>query len=384
MQAKSTLLLKTFTALALVVPAVAQTGPRVAIAAAAANDPTDCRFTGLQQKLMQTQRFAVVDILDVATRLPTLQEFEAYDAIITWSNVPYYDSDFLGTRLADYVDGGGGVVVAGFANYSTSPGMYLGGRWLTGGYEIIEHTAGLQSGPATLGQVLDASHPIGQGVTNISGMFMGRPFLMENWALAQGHVVLEWDDGRMLAAVSDTNFRRADLGLYPVDSDCVSGFLDANGDGVTLIANALLHVAGGSIATNYCAAIANSTGIPGRMILQGSSLITDNNLTLMAEDLPNGSFGFFLGGRLQGSSYPFGGGQGRLCLQTSELDLRQHVLNSGTLGSFSFQLDLSAMPTSGGNIAATAGDTWNFQAWYRDANPQMTSNLTDGSMITLR
>jgi hypothetical protein len=30
------------------------------------------------------------------------------------------------------------------------------------------------------------------------------------------------------------------------------------------------------------------------------------------------------------------------------------------------------------------GETWSFQAWFRDVNPGVTSNFTDGVAVTLR
>jgi len=30
----------------------------------------------------------------------------------------------------------------------------------------------------------------------------------------------------------------------------------------------------------------------------------------------------------------------------------------------------------------TAGSTWRFQTWFRDANPSVTSNFTDAIAIT--
>ena len=59
----------------------------------------------------------------------------------------------------------------------------------------------------------------------------------------------------------------------------------------------------------------------------------------------------------------------------------QDVLNSGALGEFSLTLDLTAIPTSSGTTAAMAGQTFNFQAWFRDVNPTPTSNFTDGLSI---
>ena len=40
-------------------------------------------------------------------------------------------------------------------------------------------------------------------------------------------------------------------------------------------------------------------------------------------------------------------------------------------------LDALALPFDP-PTAVQAGETWNFQAWFRDANPDSTSNFTDG------
>ncbi|MEZ6015963.1 MAG: hypothetical protein R3F49_12665 [Planctomycetota bacterium] len=366
-------------------PVSAQGLPRVAIAAAEANNLQDCRYTDLQQKLQQTGRFAVVDVIDVKTVTPSLATLQGYAAVLTWSNEPYENSSDLGDKLADYVDGGGGVVVAGFANYTTMPGLFLTGRWLSGGYEVIAHTAGLQPGTANLGAVLEPTHPIAQNVSVVTGMFMGRPFLNATFALTQGRVILEWDDGRMLAAVSDTMPRRVDLGLYPVGTDCVPGFLEATSDGATLIANALHFAAtGGTIATSYCTAATNSSGSSARILVSGSDFVADNDVTLRATGLPQNSFGFFLCSQTQGFLANPGGSQGNLCIQGSLGRFQQQIQSSGSTGVFSIQPDLTALPTPTGTVAGAVGETWNFQAWFRDANPQLTSNFTDGAALTLR
>src|SRR5206468_758837 len=47
--------------------------------------------------------------------VPTLQNLEAYGAVLVYSDASFNDSQALGNVLADYVDGGGGVVLATFA-----------------------------------------------------------------------------------------------------------------------------------------------------------------------------------------------------------------------------------------------------------------------------
>jgi len=359
--------------------------PRVAIAAAAASSLTDCRFTDLQTKLQLTGRFAAVDLIDVVSATPALMVLDDYAAVITWGDTEYEDSVAMGDVLASYVDQGGGVVVAGFANMTSFAGVFLGGRWLTGAYEVIRHTAGLQSGPASLGAVLDPSHPVARNVNTLSGALVARPFLNANFALNQGRVLLEWNDGRMLAAVSDVHPRRVDLGLVPVGSDCVSGYIDSSTDLTTLVANALEFAAtGGTIGTSYCVATPNSSGQPASILLNGSARVVDNDLELRAIGLPLGTNGYFLCSRVQGFVGNPGGSQGNLCLGGGIGRFLQQVQNSGTSGSIAIQANLLALPGSMGPVSAQAGQTWSFQAWFRDANPQLTSNFTRGASILLQ
>ena len=54
---------------------------------------------------------------------------------------------------------------------------------------------------------------------------------------------------------------------------------------------------------------------------------------------------------------------------------------SGGAGEFSLAIDLGLIPQGGGTTATVAGDTWNFQAWYRDG-VGLGSNFTDGIEIS--
>ena len=53
---------------------------------------------------------------------------------------------------------------------------------------------------------------------------------------------------------------------------------------------------------------------------------------------------------------------------------------SGVFGAFTIPVDLTQMPTTPVS-AVQAGETWNFQAWYRDVNPMPTSNFTDAIQL---
>ncbi|MFT7678549.1 MAG: hypothetical protein ACI8QC_002542, partial [Planctomycetota bacterium] len=43
-------------------------------------------------------------------------------------------------------------------------------------------------------------------------------------------------------------------------------------------------------------------------------------------------------------------------------------------------LDLLSFPASP-SVAVVAGDTWNFQCWHRDQNPNTTSNFSEGRSV---
>jgi len=142
----------------------------------------------------------------------------------------------------------------------------------------------------------------------------------------------------------------------------------------------------GSLGTVYCApAVANSTGASATIAAVGSTVIASNNLRLEAASMPTSAFGFFLDSRTQGMINQPGGSQGVLCLGGSigRFVGPGQIQNSGASGAFSLQIDLTRVPTPTGPVAVMAGDTWNFQAWYRDAvGGVATSNFTSAVSIT--
>ncbi|MEZ6018417.1 MAG: hypothetical protein R3F49_25200 [Planctomycetota bacterium] len=133
----------------------------------------------------------------------------------------------------------------------------------------------------------------------------------------------------------------------------------------------------------YCNAEANSTSCFGRLNASGSPLVGANSLALSATKLPANAFGFFLTSRDQGSTFPVNNSQGRLCLGgfIGRYVGPGQIKNSGAAGTFSLAIDLTSMPQPFGSAAVQPGETWNFQAWHRDANPALTSNFTDAVSV---
>jgi hypothetical protein len=144
----------------------------------------------------------------------------------------------------------------------------------------------------------------------------------------------------------------------------------------------------GALGTTYCSpAVVNSTGVPAEIGAQGSLVVTANMLTVEAEHLPLSSFGYFLTSRTQGFTANPGGSMGHLCLGGSigRFVGPGQIQNSGTTGAIALGVNLMGLPTPTGPVAGVAGETWSFQAWYRDAvggNP--TSNFTNGVALTLQ
>ena len=124
----------------------------------------------------------------------------------------------------------------------------------------------------------------------------------------------------------------------------------------------------------------------------GSTDVADNNVLLILGGLPAGSVGYFLNARDAGAMVHPGTSQGTLCLSGAigRHDAQVFTAFAPAIGGpvtgpgwwSGIVLDLAQMPTPAGAAAVLPGDTWYFQAWYRDANPTPTSNLSDVIWIT--
>ncbi|WP_419190476.1 FG-GAP repeat domain-containing protein [Saltatorellus ferox] len=135
------------------------------------------------------------------------------------------------------------------------------------------------------------------------------------------------------------------------------------------------------LGVRYCTpAVINSAGAAAEISASGSALVADNDFTLRANDLPPWVPVIFIYGPISGSTYPVLGSLGRLCLTPPFVRLNQpgQLQVASLLREASLQLDLTTV--GGGGISA--GQTLNFQGWYRDsASGAPTSNFTDGLTV---
>ena len=138
-----------------------------------------------------------------------------------------------------------------------------------------------------------------------------------------------------------------------------------------------------NVGSVYCTATANSTGSPASLLVGGSDCVTADSLVLTAASLPANAFGYFLASTTQGSSNP-PGSMGTLCLAG---DIGRAVggaiLNSGAVGIIRTSTDLTLPHPVLGMVQVMAGDTWNYQAWFRDSiGGAATSNFSDAASLT--
>lgn len=166
--------------------------------------------------------------------------------------------------------------------------------------------------------------------------------------------------------------------------DRVAGTITTEIMGVSARFGTLAGGGGGLILTNYCTAVPNSTGVAGVMSAFGSSIVANNDVTIVASNLPPNQFGIFVTSRMQGF-VPMTGGQsnGNLCVggTIGRFVGPGQIVNSGAGGTFSITIDLTAIPEGGMFATVMPGDDWNFQAWFRDG-VGAGSNLTDGIEVS--
>lgn len=182
-----------------------------------------------------------ISIYDANTNVvPTLSTLLGYKAVLAFSDSGGFggkEAD-IGNVLASYVDAGGGVVEAVFANGS----IPITGKWLSSGYTPFT-SGGQSSGTSlTLGTIYDNGHAILSGVTSFSG---GTSSYYSTGSLRSGAVrIADWSNGTPLVVLSPGfNARIVSLNFFPPSSDIRSDFWTSSTDGAKLLGNSLKFVA---------------------------------------------------------------------------------------------------------------------------------------------
>jgi hypothetical protein len=127
------------------------------------------------------------------------------------------------------------------------------------------------------------------------------------------------------------------------------------------------------IGSSYCIGGVNSTGVSGRICALGSADVSDDDLTLLATDLPPNRTGLFVYGAVQTQVPLWDGFQ---CVGSARRLFG--ALRTSYSGQAVRGIDFYADPVLS-DITLTVPAQWNFQFWYRDA--MGSSNLTDGVTV---
>jgi hypothetical protein len=173
-----------------------------------------------------------IDADALSSNAVTLGQLQPYNAVLIFTNQSPSDPGPLGDALANYVDGGGGVVEAVFTQYSTS--FDIEGRWDSQNYTLVNRTSDGIYTSGTLGTRQQPSHPILTGVNTLTAS----SYRTGTAALRPGAArVADYSDGQVLSAArEDKNGRVAWVGFFPV--------FGHSGDSLRLLANSLAWTAG--------------------------------------------------------------------------------------------------------------------------------------------
>jgi hypothetical protein len=201
----------------------------------------------IQTKLTNTGQFSEVDyqvIPNAGGSLPTLAQLQGYASVMVFSD--YSVGSGLGSILASYCDGGGGVVVCMFCLGS---GIAIDASFDNSTYNVITPGSYTASSGVTLGTVSQPTHPIMKNVSSFNGG--SESFRSTSTSLnGNGAVVAYWSDGNILVAVrtgvgAKGLARRVDLNMFPVSTAQYSGGWLPSTNGDILMANAMTWAAGG-------------------------------------------------------------------------------------------------------------------------------------------
>lgn len=142
-----------------------------------------------------------------------------------------------------------------------------------------------------------------------------------------------------------------------------------------------MHGPSEAVVSSYCSANPSSIGISAGVTAGRIDLVA-RTMELTAFDLPANTFGLFINSRGQAFVPDIGGSAGNLCLATPIGRHNLQVASSGSSGVITIPLDLDRLPQAAGFVTVLAGETWNWQAWFRDVGTGgATSNLTNGVSV---
>ena len=242
-----------------------------------------------------------------------------------------------GTSVAGSGQGGGGSAATGDATWIHT--FFPNSNWTTAGGDFVPT-------PSTQTMVTGSGAQVFSG----AGMVADVQAWVDGTADDFGWLLRD-DESGVSARRYGTRENSNAMPVLVVDFDPPSGF-----------------------GTVICTTGANSTGVGATIAASGSPMVSANNFTVTSANLPLNQFGIYVTSM---TNVPIG--SNNLCLggMIGRFTQPSQILSSGPTGTFSFTPDLGSFPQGNGTVAVMPGETWSFQAWFRDTVAP-GSNFTDG------
>lgn len=198
-----------------------------------------CGGSDVTASIGTTGRTQTQVAVDVSGTTPTLANLAPYDAVLVYNDGrPFADPDALGDVLADYVDTGGGVVIAGGALMAPTA---IGGRFAAENYSPFTLDGTFLQGEQHQLVFDEPSHPTlrfvarvygGPDSTHAGGLEVVNPSVQ----------VASWSDGEPFVAYK-VYFNRGNvvaLNFLPISSDCMPNEWYTATDAEHLLTSSLL------------------------------------------------------------------------------------------------------------------------------------------------
>ena len=201
------------------------------------------------QYLVNSGRFVSVTTMNGHYFTPTLSELQMFDGVLVFGWANWDDPTAIGNLLADFVDNGGRLMVAGAANSSDGP-WQIAGRFNTQNYWLIKPASEEypNPGPYSMGTIYYPEHPI---MSNVNSVIAGDK-LKSGAIVNPGTTRLaDFTDGTPLAVIKEQDGnRRVDIS-FVVFTNRVSQYgIDTTSDGELLVINALEWLTNYWLSTN--------------------------------------------------------------------------------------------------------------------------------------
>ncbi|MBT3218764.1 MAG: hypothetical protein HN348_06700 [Proteobacteria bacterium] len=184
----------------------------------------------VRDKIRCTGFFDQVDVLNVGLQTPTLLDLNYYDAVLVYSEVPFDAPTTLGNVLADFVDSGGGVVVA---TATCTPNSSISGRFVTDGY--LPWTLGPLSMPGGSLEFIPDPTFVGHEALRGLNVFDGGDGSIQCAHINTDNdakILATWENGEPFVVVREDESQNRVVGLnfFPPSSDMDADFWSGDGD----------------------------------------------------------------------------------------------------------------------------------------------------------